>query len=695
MIRFGERGKLSHRYSKPFKDEPLEIMDRKVKRLRHSQIPITKVRWNSQRDPEFMCEHEDEIKRKWRCEFDLRTQIRSRVEGCEVVGLPTCLLLKIVVLVLTLGFCYEGSASWSYRVLSFNLCGQDKAFVKTINLRLNANVPQRQLWVLHLSRISDLEAHIGVLVCSGDRSVDFVARKPALTTASLLLSVFCPAIMTGGAGGSGSNYVLINNLDYGNPLHIQANDNSNIILILFKILGTKNIRIWFRAMKLTLQAKNKEESRRGVHESYGVTESKLNATSFVIKSFNNNRKTFNNDYNNTRGSTSNTINNGPNPNLNCKNCGKIGQTIERCFKLVGFPPCFKKYSNHAKQSFSANADVKSNDKPSSISPSSSCFTFEHMNKLLSLINDNLSGSFHALMACRASFFNDLTKQEMLGNGSDSGGLYLFDMQTDCSLGKSNKNVECSSKDDLVKTKCHTEDPCRDKSVTSCVRAIRFEATANEDDMNVGGASVESLAKRVVDVETSMSDLKERVEVYHQHLEELGSDFSEMREDFKSSLNVLGGNLGCGILDLCGMLIGKITMISSEVEKELISPRRELKDFRANAKAVDDFLWKMEQYMEGVNIVDDASKIKTVMRYLEDTTRYGGDVGMEISNEAKTELERRGVQDLATAIAHAKAPNDLGEWRLRKNTNEDSGDEQGGEEKQVKDQDDGARKPPQK
>nr|GEY99420.1 ribonuclease H-like domain-containing protein [Tanacetum cinerariifolium] len=465
--------------------EPLEIMDRKVKRLRHSQIPITKVRWNSQRDPEFMCEHEDEIKRKWRCEFDLRTQIRSRVEGCEVVGLPTCLLLKIVVLVLTLGFCYEGSASWSYRVLSFNLCGQDKAFVKTINLRLNANVPQRQLWVLHLSRISDLEAHIGVLVCSGDRSVDFVARKPALTTASLLLSVFCPAIMTGGAGGSGSNYVLINNLDYGNPLHIQANDNSNIILILFKILGTKNIRIWFRAMKLTLQAKNKEESRRGVHESYGVTESKLNATSFVIKSFNNNRKTFNNDYNNTRGSTSNTINNGPNPNLNCKNCGKIGQTIERCFKLVGFPPCFKKYSNHAKQSFTANADVKSNDKPSSISPSSSCFTFEHMNKLLSLINDNLSVThpngilatishignlrlanniilydvlvvpcyYVSLLSVNKlirdskmfvgfgeekCYIQDLTKQEMLGNGSDSGGLYLFDMQTDCSLGKSNK-----------------------------------------------------------------------------------------------------------------------------------------------------------------------------------------------------------------------------------------------------------------
>nr|GFA99946.1 putative reverse transcriptase domain-containing protein [Tanacetum cinerariifolium] len=36
-----------------FIEEPLEIMDRKVKRLKHSCIPIIKVRWNSRRGPEF------------------------------------------------------------------------------------------------------------------------------------------------------------------------------------------------------------------------------------------------------------------------------------------------------------------------------------------------------------------------------------------------------------------------------------------------------------------------------------------------------------------------------------------------------------------------------------------------------------------------------------------------------------------
>nr|GEU87332.1 hypothetical protein [Tanacetum cinerariifolium] len=36
-----------------FVEEPVEIMDRKVKRLKQSHIPIIKVRWNSKRDPEF------------------------------------------------------------------------------------------------------------------------------------------------------------------------------------------------------------------------------------------------------------------------------------------------------------------------------------------------------------------------------------------------------------------------------------------------------------------------------------------------------------------------------------------------------------------------------------------------------------------------------------------------------------------
>ncbi|GJW78834.1 hypothetical protein Tco_0140516 [Tanacetum coccineum] len=81
VIRFGKRGKLNPRYIGPFKiiskkclsdeplaipldeiqiddklhfiEEPVEIMDREVKCLKQSRIPIFKVRWNSRRGPEF------------------------------------------------------------------------------------------------------------------------------------------------------------------------------------------------------------------------------------------------------------------------------------------------------------------------------------------------------------------------------------------------------------------------------------------------------------------------------------------------------------------------------------------------------------------------------------------------------------------------------------------------------------------
>ncbi|GKC07468.1 putative reverse transcriptase domain-containing protein [Tanacetum coccineum] len=82
VIRFGKRGKLNPRYIRTFKilakvgtvayrlelpeqlindklhfiEEPVEIMDREVKRLKQSHIPITKVRWNLRRGHEFTWE---------------------------------------------------------------------------------------------------------------------------------------------------------------------------------------------------------------------------------------------------------------------------------------------------------------------------------------------------------------------------------------------------------------------------------------------------------------------------------------------------------------------------------------------------------------------------------------------------------------------------------------------------------------
>ncbi|GJV04351.1 putative reverse transcriptase domain-containing protein [Tanacetum coccineum] len=89
VICFGKRGKLNPRYIRPFKilakkcfvdeplaipldkiqiddkpnfiEEPIKIMDREVKRLKQSRIPIVKVCWNSIRGPEFTWQREDQM----------------------------------------------------------------------------------------------------------------------------------------------------------------------------------------------------------------------------------------------------------------------------------------------------------------------------------------------------------------------------------------------------------------------------------------------------------------------------------------------------------------------------------------------------------------------------------------------------------------------------------------------------------
>ncbi|GKE12685.1 hypothetical protein Tco_1416236, partial [Tanacetum coccineum] len=48
-----------------FVEEPLEIVDREVKRLKRSRIPLVKVRWNSKQGPEFTWEREDQFQKKY------------------------------------------------------------------------------------------------------------------------------------------------------------------------------------------------------------------------------------------------------------------------------------------------------------------------------------------------------------------------------------------------------------------------------------------------------------------------------------------------------------------------------------------------------------------------------------------------------------------------------------------------------
>ncbi|GJW95759.1 putative reverse transcriptase domain-containing protein [Tanacetum coccineum] len=64
VVRFGKRG--IHVDDKlQFVEEPVEIIEREIKRLKQSRIPLVKVHWNSRRGPEFTWECEDSFKQKY------------------------------------------------------------------------------------------------------------------------------------------------------------------------------------------------------------------------------------------------------------------------------------------------------------------------------------------------------------------------------------------------------------------------------------------------------------------------------------------------------------------------------------------------------------------------------------------------------------------------------------------------------
>nr|GFA02102.1 retrotransposon protein, putative, Ty3-gypsy subclass [Tanacetum cinerariifolium] len=66
-----------------FIKEPVKIMDREVKKLKQSRIPIVKVRWNSRQGPEYTWKHEDQINSKYHHLFtsNLRMNQSNRAPG--------------------------------------------------------------------------------------------------------------------------------------------------------------------------------------------------------------------------------------------------------------------------------------------------------------------------------------------------------------------------------------------------------------------------------------------------------------------------------------------------------------------------------------------------------------------------------------------------------------------------------------
>nr|GEV06436.1 hypothetical protein [Tanacetum cinerariifolium] len=60
-----------------FVEEPIKIMEREIKRLKRSQIPLLKVRWNSKRGPEFTWEREDSFKQNYPHLFTNRASLST------------------------------------------------------------------------------------------------------------------------------------------------------------------------------------------------------------------------------------------------------------------------------------------------------------------------------------------------------------------------------------------------------------------------------------------------------------------------------------------------------------------------------------------------------------------------------------------------------------------------------------------
>nr|GEV36930.1 ribonuclease H-like domain-containing protein [Tanacetum cinerariifolium] len=120
----------------------------------------------------------------------------------------------------------------------------------------------------------------------------------------------------------------------------------------------------------------REESHRGI-APYSRSVTKPHVFGFVAKtnnwSINGNKRVDNNKK--FRNSSNYDNNRGPNPNLLCKNYGKVEHTINRCFNLIGYPPGYNKNprpkQNGYNKTFNANFASISNDNDdltSSLSP---------------------------------------------------------------------------------------------------------------------------------------------------------------------------------------------------------------------------------------------------------------------------------------------------------------------------------------
>ncbi|KAK1422630.1 hypothetical protein QVD17_17916 [Tagetes erecta] len=170
---------------------------------------------------------------------------------------------------------------------------------------------------------------------------------------------------------------------------------------------------------------SREESHRGAHAS-----SKGQNVGYVSKS--------NQFYDTKRKNNSNFK--GPNPNLSCTHCNKLGHTVDRCFELVGYPqsnkPRFGQGSNTnqinkpAQSSKPGNSSVQSRTGQSVSSSNNATLpglTSEQIARLVGILNEkpadtqsnNIGGNF--LNGFSANVFGKRIFNFASGNDSSLSG----------------------------------------------------------------------------------------------------------------------------------------------------------------------------------------------------------------------------------------------------------------------------------
>ncbi|KAI3730786.1 hypothetical protein L1987_61963 [Smallanthus sonchifolius] len=116
---------------------------------------------------------------------------------------------------------------------------------------------------------------------------------------------------------------------------------------------------------------SREESHR--NSNNGAQKGQVQASGFVSKT---------NQFFDKKGKSPRV----PNQNLQCTKCNKAGHTIERCFKIVGYPSWMKPRNGQNKKVGTSNSSIIENAN-ASVSIPSSVLTSDQVAKLLSLLNE--------------------------------------------------------------------------------------------------------------------------------------------------------------------------------------------------------------------------------------------------------------------------------------------------------------------